>query len=236
MNDDTLILYYYKDGLSRRERQAVANALASNPSIAERYRRLSEELGALNEPQPAAPPADMIERWHDSLDRAANREARESARPSIHSLSFFFGAAVTAALAIGVGLGFFLADDAPLPQEPNLVASTAPAGTSTLVRGLRVHLRESERGLAGLQPDGDERISLIMNIVAQNRLFEKAAERNDARHLARVLRAFELVLVELAAEDIDPEEAEALRQRLVFELNVMLTKLSREASEESQSI
>ena len=32
MNDDTLILYYYKDGLSNRERQAVANALATNPS------------------------------------------------------------------------------------------------------------------------------------------------------------------------------------------------------------
>lgn len=236
MNDDTLILYYYKDGLSNRERQAVANALATNPSVAGRYRQLSEELGALDEPTPARPPADMVARWHESLDRAAIREAQESARPSIHSLSFLFGAAVTAALAIGVGLGFFLADDAPLPAETGVVASTAQAGTATLVRGLRVHLRESERGLAGLQTDGDERVSLIMNIVAQNRLFEKAAEQNDARHLARVLRAFELVLVELATEDIDPAEAEALRQRLIFELNVMLTKLSREASEESQSI
>ena len=37
----------------------------------------------------------------------------------------------------------------------------------------------------------------------------------------------------LAAEDISPEEADALRAQLSFELNVMLTKLARETSKET---
>jgi hypothetical protein len=35
----------------------------------------------------------------------------------------------------------------------------------------------------------------------------------------------------LAAEDVTAEESEALRAQLAFELNVMLTKLTRETSE-----
>ena len=75
-----------------------------------------------------------------------------------------------------------------------------------------------------------------MNIIEQNRLFERAAEQNDSANLARILRAFELVLLQLAAEDISAEDAEALRAKLLFELNVVLTKLARETSDEPQTI
>ncbi len=71
---------------------------------------------------------------------------------------------------------------------------------------------------------------MVNQIINQNRLFERAAEQNDADDLARVLRAFEPVLVRLAEEDLSDAEAEALRAKLAFELNVMLTKLSRDAS------
>ena len=74
-----------------------------------------------------------------------------------------------------------------------------------------------------------------MHIIDQNRLFERAAEQNDSQKLARVLRAFEPVLLQLAAEDLAPEDAEALRAQLAFELNVMLTKLSRDTSKETHS-
>ena len=33
MNDETLTLYYYNDGLTNAERQAVANALATDPEV-----------------------------------------------------------------------------------------------------------------------------------------------------------------------------------------------------------
>ena len=74
-----------------------------------------------------------------------------------------------------------------------------------------------------------------MQIVEQNRMYVSAADKNGADDLARVLRAFEPILVRLAAEDTAPEDAEALRAKLVFELNVMLTKLSRESSNNTDS-
>jgi DNA-binding GntR family transcriptional regulator len=66
-------------------------------------------------------------------------------------------------------------------------------------------------------------------------LYESAAERNDAPQIARVLRAFEPILLRLAADNIAPEDAAALRDQLAFELNVMLTKLARDASDETHT-
>ena len=74
-----------------------------------------------------------------------------------------------------------------------------------------------------------------MQIINQNRLYQRAAEQNEADDLARVLRAFEPVLVRLAAEDLSDTDAEALRAKLAFELNVMLTKLSRDTSNETDT-
>ena len=105
------------------------------------------------------------------------------------------------------------------------------------VRGLQVHLRESEQGLSATPFSATaDRTLLITDIIEQNRRYEKVAQQNDSHGLARVLRAFDLVLVQLAAEDITPEEAEALQAKLLFELNVVLTKLSRDTSDEALSI
>jgi hypothetical protein len=77
---------------------------------------------------------------------------------------------------------------------------------------------------------------MIMRMVQDNRLFEAAAERNGAGDLARVLRAFEPILMRLAANDIAPAEARALEAQLTFELNVMLTKLGRNVSDKPDTI
>ena len=76
---------------------------------------------------------------------------------------------------------------------------------------------------------------LILHIVDQNRLFEQAAVNNDSQDLARVLRAFEPILLQLAADDVTPQRAEYLRAQLAFELNVMLTKLARDASDQTHT-
>jgi DNA-binding GntR family transcriptional regulator len=80
---------------------------------------------------------------------------------------------------------------------------------------------------------GSDRSRLTQQIIEQNRMFVYAANQNSAPDLARVLRAFEPILMRLAAEDISPEEAYSLRAQLSFELNVMLTKLARETSKET---
>jgi hypothetical protein len=177
----------------------------------------------------------MVERWHDSLNRAVRAESIESRKPAVHSWSFFLGIAVTAALAIGVGIGVLISnDDMTLPVDAGVVTASAP---NAFVRGLQVHLRESEQSLVTTPfSSTTDRTTMIMNIVEQNRLYEKVAEQNDSQNLARVLRAFELVLVQLASDDITPREAEALQAKLLFELNVVLTKLAREPSDEPLSI
>ena len=93
-------------------------------------------------------------------------------------------------------------------------------------------------GGAGAGSSGDAEASsngnrreLIQDIVDQNRLFVRMAENNESRDLARVLRAFEPVLMRLAAEDVSPAEAERLLAQLQFELTIVLTKLSQRVSE-----
>ncbi len=241
MNDDTLTLFYYDDGLTNHERREVINALAADPSLAERYRSLCRELEQFSDTETPNPPSDMVQRWHTGLDRAAGLEHQAKPDPAVHSWSFFLGAAITAALAVGIGIGFFIADEegpiTPIMEELIVDNSGEANGSSAFIRGVQGHLRESEQGLTAMPVESDaDRAMLLMNIIEQNRLFKRAAEQNDSENLARVLRAFNLVLVQLAADDITPEEAEALRAKLLFELNVVLTKLARDTSDEPQTI
>ena len=186
-------------------------------------------------------PTHVVQQWHDAIDEAAALERGHEKKPEHqwHPTSFFWGVAVSAALAIGVSIGFFVSDgNGPLPnQEAPMVAGSTPQANiipAAFTRGLQVHLRDSRQQITSLDQSTDS-ILLVLRIIEQNRLFETVAERNDAPELARVLRAFEPILLQLAATDIAPEDAEALRAKLAFELNVMLTKLSRLSSNETHS-
>ena len=193
------------------------------------------EFDALDLDREIAAPSHMQQRWHDSIDLAAQGELREqkkSAR-SFNFTSFFWGAAVTTALGIGIGIGVFLSGG-PESIEPNEYVVQDRAGA--FGRVLQVHLRDTQNDIASMPIDTvEDRTLLVLQIVQQNRLFEQAAERNDADGLARVLRAFEPILLQLAASDIAPEDAAALREQLAFELKVMLTKLERDTSKELTS-
>ena len=181
------------------------------------------------------PPPHLVAQWHATIDEAAALERGRQAPPSWHPGSFFWGVAVTAALAIGIGIGFMLSGDNGDPIQQPLIAELEPTTTpAAFTRGLAVHLRDSRRQIAGLD-DSTDSTMLLMQIIEQNRRFELAAKHNNAPKLARVLRAFEPVLLQLAADDIAPENAEALRAQLAFELNVMLTKLANEPSDESHT-
>jgi len=244
MHDEQLILYYYDDGLSDREKQQIEAALKDDASLAARYERLKSRLSDFTEAEVPPAPTHAVNRWHDSIDRAARMESNRLSKPGtpFSFMSFFWGAAVTAALAIGIGIGFyFSADSTVTPVLNNTVADTVTYPDASIpaafTRSLQVHLRDSQREIARLPMDSDvDRALLMMGIIEQNRLFERAAEQKNSPNFARVLRAFEPILVRLAAEDISPEDVEALRAQLAFELNVMLTKLARETSEEPHSI
>jgi len=229
MNEDTLILYYYNDGLSKRERQQVEEAIHSDATVAATYEELCQQLNGMSGPDSPAVPSHTVERWHDAIDRAARQEHARTQSParSFNPWSFAWGAAIAAALALGVGLNMTSVD-------PEIVTPATVPGAFT--RGVQVHFRDTFQELSSLPADSAaDRSMLALQIIEQNRLYERAAEQNDSQSLARVLRAFEPVLLQLAAEDISPEDAAALQAQLIFELNVMLTKLSRDVSNETDT-
>jgi hypothetical protein len=240
MNDDTLILYYYRDGLTEAERSQVRKRLEEDARLRARYEALAADLAQFDAPEPTAAPEDMKARWHDSIDRAARLERQRVRAPDrgFHFPSFAWGSGVAVALVAGIAIGFYLSS---VERVPEAMVDTGPGVTElpdasppldSFERGLRVYLRESRRELAGLPAaENSERSMLIMQMIQQNRMFERAAVKNDSEDLARVLRAFEPILVQLASDDITAEDAAALQAQLAFELNVMLTKLGRNVSD-----
>ncbi len=241
MNDDTLTLYYYNDGLTDKERRDVEDALQRDELLKVRYETLCRQLQELSEVGDARATPDAHARWHDSIERAAKLERqRRSAPRGVHWPSFAWGSAVVAMLVVGFALGFWFGNrgtPAVGPQDmPVYAATTRTDSGNAFTRGLKVHLQQSRRDLASMPTDmAAERQMLIMSIVQQNRLFERSAERYESDDLARVLRAFEPILLRLAADDITPEEAAKLQAQLAFELNVMLTKLNTIASNDTSS-
>ncbi len=197
-----------------------------------------DDLVAAHREDAHQPPSYRIRQWHDSIDAAATLERGRAKDPQDrwHPGSFFWDMAVSAALAIGVAIGFFASDDGIENDVPILVAISPQADVipAAFTRGLQYHLRDSKKQLASFGSDSS-RIMLVLQLIEQNRLFESAADQNNAPKLARVLRAFEPILLRLAATDIAPEHAEALRAQLSFELNVMLTKLASESSDKTHS-
>ena len=140
---------------------------------------------------------------------------------------------------MGLGIGFRHGGDAP--SVPPGVAATggdlSRAAPAVFVRGMQTYLSDARQELTTMPTDpAGGRSQLIAQLLEQNRMFERAAEHNDAPDLARVLRAFEPILVRLAQDDIAPDDAESLRRQLSFELNVMLTKLASGTSKDATTI
>jgi hypothetical protein len=198
-----------------------------------------EDLVAAHRSDVHKAPPHFVQQWHDSIDTAATLERghESESRRGWHRGSFFWGVAVSAAFALGLAVSFLLSDDAP-SNVPYIASNQTQAQADifpvAFTRGLQVHLRDSQELLANMDSTDDTTL-LVLSLIEQNRLFESVADKNNAPKLARVLRAFEPILLQLAATDIAPEDAEALRAQLSFELNVMLTKLAREASNETHT-
>jgi hypothetical protein len=107
----------------------------------------------------------------------------------------------------------------------------------SFTRGLHLHLQESQWEIASIPADDSmRRAQLALQLIEQNRFFVRSATMNNSPEFARVLRAFEPVLLRLASDDISAEDALALREKLVFEMSVMLTKLSRNTSDVTETI
>ncbi len=256
IDDQTLILYYYRDGLTAAQREQVALALAADPELSQRFSRLTEALDRLAQAPVQQPSAEAMARWRGALDGVAAAPAHvpEPVSASAGWRPWFAAAAV---LVMGVGIGLHLAGgsgpdgtvagpsrvathtlDSPpqaatstvAPLSPGVVPRGLPPAPFT--RGLSMHLQEVQLQLVSLETaDEQRRVELLDAIVAQNRLFAEAAERSGNADLARVLRAFQQVLNGMTAADASASDIDSERHRLLFEMAATLTKLSQPASE-----
>jgi len=239
INEDTLTLYYYDDGLSAAERRQVEDALKRDTALATRYKSLCAELQGWQLADEGKMPDHLLHNFHDTIDRAARLERNrgDERKPPLHFLSFFWGAAVTAAFALGIGATVYFSGDSNTELMNTVVNYGETTVPASFTRGLSLHLQDSRFELAKLSDDSPaERMQLIAQIIDQNRMFERAAVNNNSQNIARVLRAFEPILLRLASDDIAPEDAESLRAQLSFELTIVLTKLAQRPSEEPQTI
>jgi len=253
ISEETLTYFYYSDGLSDQHRDEVNVALKSNAQLAAQYARLCNELDQLVFDE--SPVSELlVQRLHRSLSTAEDQEAARtgagdsSAKGSVADrLSAIVAIAATLILGFGLGVYFYEGTSTftsisstdisttNVTLEPIKFASSTP-----FIRGLQVHLRntrlELDKGALPEYADRTLRYQALLAVAGQNRMFERAAELNHASGLARVLRAFEPSLRRLAEEDLTPEQTQALHARLAFEIDVMLTKLSRNPSNDRYSI
>lgn len=238
ISDNDLLLYYYRDGLERGERERIAAALSEDPELAARLHRLVAQLDAAAATPEVPVPEHVQRRWREALSRATATESAPEKKPRRELFSPLRWQIATAVLA-----------SALLIVSVRVVMQSAPEGIETLSapvptaavdtndpsayeRGLRFYLASTESQLATLDSASDEeRAQLIETIIAQNRLYAVAAERAGEPQLARVLRAFTPILERLAEDDGDATAGE--RAQLNFEMKVMQARLAATASNRS---
>lgn len=208
IDDDELLLYRLGEHPAP---DAIRRALEGDSALRARDAALRADLDALRA-TPVPVPAASVQRWRAALRADGTARARHA-----HAVRRFVPLALAAAalLTVGIGIGRWIASDRAAPVE---IAATERSDNASAL----LHLATTRQALAAL-PSGEDRTARIEAIIADNRLHALAAERAGDRQLARVLRAFEPVLLQLARLDADTDAG--VRAQLDFEARTMQTKL-----------
>jgi hypothetical protein len=233
INDDELLLYYYRDGLDTGERARIGAALAEQPELAQRLHKLVSRLDAAAVIPEVPVPSATLKRWQTALEHAASSQTARASRAR-HSFTPWYAAAAALLVAV-IGVTVSIRNPTPqTAQNPAPSESPAePATTSAYERGLKSHLASTEQQLASLESaTPEERMRLIETIVEQNRIYALAAERANEPQLARVLRAFSPVLENLKKGE---GNAEADVAQLAFEFRVMQGRLAAGSASSNQA-
>ena len=90
-------------------------------------------------------PVHLKQQWHNAIDDAAALERGRQRAPDTawHPGSFFWGMAISAALAMGVAIGFFITDDSSDMEIPRIALTEYPPifTPAAFTRGLQEHFR-----------------------------------------------------------------------------------------------
>jgi hypothetical protein len=232
ISDDELILYYYRE-LDAPERTRIGAALAAEPELARRLHALVARLDAAAAIAEVPVPEPVRQRWQAALDGASTKERAAPAQRRWGSQPRWLAAAAAVALVALVAVLQLVQPPAPpVAGGPGMesTAEASPGSDAYAYRhGLKFHLASTERRLARLgDASPDERERLVETIIGQNQMYALAAERAGQPQLARVLRAFNPILEQLAEDR--GETAAADIAQLSFEMRVMQQRLGAEAA------
>jgi len=229
ISDDDLLLYYYRE-VDAAERARIGTALGEQPELARRLHALVARLDAAAAMPEVPVPEATQQRWRAALESAPAQLHVVPARRRVFMQPRWLAAAAAVVVALVVTFQVIqppsgqttVRTDAPSPQP-------GKGESSAYENGLKFHLASTERQLASLgEATPEERARLIDVIVGQNRMYALAAERAGEPQLARVLRAFNPILEDLA--DGRSETSSADVARLSFELRVMQARLGAGAA------
>lgn len=236
IGDDELTLYFYDDGLLPARRAELTLRLRSDLDLARRYQQLRAELAALPPPVERQPGAVAQARWKLRLDQ---RAAAPAAAHAPHWRLAFAGATLVL-LGVAVGTRLVEAPSVAAPPPAPLVAAAAEGADGAgpaLSRGLSSYLGDARLVLADLPAnDPQRRRELVDEVIEQNRMYARAAQVQGDERLARVLRAFEPVLLALAEPPSAADGDLGARSQIDFELGILQTKLARSPSKIVQSL
>lgn len=236
IGDDELTLYFYDDGLLPARRAELTQRLRSDLDLARRYQQLHVELAALPPPAERQPSPAARARWKLRLDQ---RAAAHTAAHAPHWRLAFAGATLVL-FGVAVGTRLVEAPTVAAPAPVPLAAASADGADGAapaLSRGLGSYLGDARLVLADLPSDDPQRRrELVDEVVEQNRMYARAAQAQGDERLARVLRAFEPVLLTLAEPPSAADGDLGARSQIDFELGILQTKLARSPSKIVQSL
>lgn len=235
IGDDELTLYFYDDGLLPARRAELTQRLRSDLDLARRYQQLRAELATLPPPAQRQPSPVAQARWKLRLDQ---RAAAPAAAHAPHWRLAFAGATL---VLLGVAVGTRLVEApsvaAPAPAPSVAAAAEGADAAPALSRGLSSYLGDARLVLADLPVDDPQRRrQLVAEVIEQNRMYARAAQAQGDERLARVLRAFEPVLLALAEPPSAAEGDLGARSQIDFELGILQTKLARSPSKIVQTL
>lgn len=235
IGDDELTLYFYDDGLLPARRAELTQRLRSDLDLALRYQQLRAELATLPPPAQRQPSPVAQARWKLRLDQ---RAAAPAAAHAPHWRLAFAGATL---VLLGVAVGTRLVEApsvaAPAPAPSVAAAAEGADAAPALSRGLSSYLGDARLVLADLPADDPQRRrQLVAEVIEQNRMYARAAQAQGDERLARVLRAFEPVLLALAEPPSAAEGDLGARSQIDFELGILQTKLARSPSKIVQTL
>jgi hypothetical protein len=238
INDDQLILYHYKEA---DEADAIEAHLDECEKCRSEYERLQRVLSAVD----SAPVPERSEKY--------GRQVWEKLRPQIakkpeaQRIAVFPTRRVVwvAAVAASLILAFFLGKYSPREETPIAEKRGGGSPERVLLVAVGDHLERSQMMLVELvNAEGNGTIDIsseqarVHDLVADNRLFRMAAERDGDPAVASVLDELERILMEIAnsPSELPTAEFETFRrdiedEGLLFKVRVIRSQVRRQERE-----